>query len=115
MCRTPDQAASRSPCVPFPAPGGATGSPPTCRPGRPCLGLPRVSGLAAADDQLLPPALDVERGSPIDPGQVTGVAPAVADRPGGGLGAIPSAPRPIRPGDDAVPRLTLRDRVILAG
>jgi hypothetical protein len=60
------------------------------------LDLPRVDVVAAADDQVLLPVHDVEVAAGVDPGQVTGVEPAVADRLGGGLGALPVALHHVR-------------------
>src|SRR5580700_12089765 len=195
MYRAPDQAASRSPCVPLPAPGGAsssslTSAPSQCRSQRGqvvrdgdiplldlagralgqrvhdphvprvfvrrdlaldvvaqllgggggtrferhrgadllaqggvrqadhgglrdrgmlvehLLDLSRVDVVAAADDQVLFPVHDVEVAVGVDAGQVAAVEPAVADRLGGGLGAVPVALHHVRPADDDLAHLT---------
>src|ERR1700677_5382595 len=64
------------------------------------LDLARVHVVAAADDQVLLPVDDVEVAAGVDPGQVAGVEPAVADRLGGGLRALPVALHHVRPADD---------------
>src|SRR5580692_9069332 len=69
------------------------------------LDLPRVDVVAAPDDQVLLAVHDVEVAVLVDPGQVTGVEPAVADRLSGGLGAIPVALHHVRPADDDLAHL----------
>jgi hypothetical protein len=84
------------------------------------LDLPRVDVVAAANDQVLLPVDDVEVAVLVDPGQVTGVEPAPIRLPcplhglGGGLGALPVAFHHVRPADDDLADLTLRDLVVFA-
>src|SRR4029077_11984989 len=77
------------------------------------LDLPRVDVVAAADDQVLLPVHDVEVAVLVHPGQVTGVEPAVADRLGGRLGAMPVTLHHVRPADDDLAHLTQRDLVVV--
>src|SRR5579872_7486103 len=71
------------------------------------LDLARVDVVAAADDQVLLAVHDVEVAVLVDPGQVAGVEPAVADRLGGGLGPLPVALHDVRPADDDLAHLAL--------
>src|SRR6202042_2165591 len=78
------------------------------------LDLPRVDVVAAADDQVFFPVHDVEIAVLVGPGQVTAVEPAVADRPGGGPGAVPVALHHVPPAEDTLAPLPLRALVVFA-